>query len=124
MTKKELFLSIKEDLVATGGNVADYEEKIAFIDEQVKQIDTKADKARERAANKKAEGDALREAIYNTLTSEPKTIPAICAELGDEEITEAKVRARLSQLVSLDRVEKEKVKVDGGEKMGYFIPAN
>lgn len=121
MTKRELFTSIKTDLMAAQENVADFNEKVAFIDDQIAQIDSKAEKARARAAEKRAIGDELRETIYGLLTSEPQTIPAITAQIEDETVSEAKVRARLSQLVQAERVAKEKVKTEAGEKMGYFI---
>ena len=112
-TKREWLNEIKAELTDEG--------QIGFINEQLAQLDSKAEKARIRAAAKREAGDELRERIFNVLTDEPKTIPAIVAELNDEEISEAKARARLSQLVQLERVAKEKVKTDSGEKMGYFV---
>lgn len=114
-TKREWLNEIKAELTDEG--------QIGFINEQLAQLDNKAEKARIRAAAKREAGDELRERIFNVLTDEPKTIPAIVAELNDEEISEAKARARLSQLVQLERVAKEKVKTDSGEKMGYFVPS-
>ena len=121
MTKKEIFVTIKEDLIAA--QVADLTEKVEFIDAQIAQIDAKAEKAKARAAEKKAAGDELRETIFGLLTSEPKTIPQIVEELDDETVSEAKVRARLSQLAQLERIAKEKVKTESGDKMGYFVPS-
>lgn len=121
MTKKEILVALKADI--TAANVADMTEKVEFIDSQIAQIEAKAEKAREKAAEKRAAGDELRETIFGLLSAEPKTIPEITAELGDEEVTEAKVRARLSQLFQLDRIAKEKIKTESGEKMGYFVPA-
>ena len=116
MTQREMYESIKTKLTDA--------EEIAFIDEKIAQIDAKAAKAKVRAAAKKEEGDALRETVFSMLTGAPKTIPQICEEINDEAITEAKIRARLSQLVQLERVAKEKIKTDAGEKMGYYIPAD
>lgn len=115
MTQKEWFNQIK-------GKLTDAEE-IAFIDAQIAKLDAKAAKAKERANEKRAAGDQLRERIHNLLTNEPKTIPMVLAELDDEDLTEAKVRARLSQLVEFGMAEKTKVKVDSSEKMAYFIPS-
>ena len=122
MTKKEILLALKADI--TAAQVADMVEKVEFIDSQIAQIEAKAEKAREKAAEKRAAGDELRETVFNTLSAEPKTIPEIVAILDNEEITEAKVRARLSQLFQADRIAKEKIKTEAGEKMGYFVPAN
>ena len=124
MTKREMLIAIKNDLVANSDAITDCAEKVEFLEAQIAQLDAKATKAKERAAEKKAVGDELREAIYNTLTSEPMTIPEIASTFDDETVTEARVRARLSQLVQADRIAKEKVKTESGEKMGYFIPAD
>ena len=124
MTKREMLIAIKNDLVANSDAITDCAEKVEFLEAQIAQLDAKATKAKERAAEKKAVGDELREAIYNTLTSEPMTIPEIASTFDDETVTEARVRARLSQLVQADRIAKEKVKTESGEKMGYFILAD
>ena len=114
MTKVEMLTSIKAVLTD--------EEQIAFIDEMIAQTERKAEKARERAAAKREAGDELRETIFGVLSTEDfKTIPEILEAIGDEELSPAKVTARLSQLVKLERVIKEKVKTDNGDKMGYAI---
>ena len=114
MTKVEMYNSIKAVLTD--------EEQIAFIDEQIAQAERKAEKARERATAKREAGDELRENIFSVLSTDTfKTIPEILEALGDEELSPAKVTARLSQLVKLERVAKEKVKTDKGDKLGYAI---
>lgn len=115
MTQKEWFNQIK-------GKLTDIDE-IAFINAQIAKLDAKAAKAKIRATEKRAAGDQLRDTIQALLTTEPKTIPTILEELDDENLTEAKIRARLSQLVEFGMAEKTKVKIDSGEKMAYFIPA-
>ena len=116
MTNREMFEQIK-------GKLTDAEE-IAFIETQIAALDRKAEKARERAAAKKAEGDELREKIYEVLSTETMTIPQIIAAVGIEDLTPAKVTARLRQLVELEKVAKEKVKTETGDKMGYYIPTD
>ena len=114
MTNKEMYEQIK-------GKLTDAEE-IAFIDTQIAALDRKAAKAKERAAAKKAEGDELREKIYNVLTAEPQTIAQIIAAVGIEDLTSAKVSSRLGQLVALEKVSKAKVKnEDGDERMAYYL---
>ena len=78
-TKREWLNEIKAELTDEG--------QIGFINEQLAQLDSKAEKARIRAAAKREAGDELRERIFNVLTDEPKTIPAIVAELNDEELS-------------------------------------
>ena len=114
MTNREMYEQIK-------GKLTDAEE-IAFIDTQIAALDRKAAKAKERAAAKKAEGDELRETIFNVLTEEPQTIAQIIAAVGIEDLTPAKVTSRLGQLVALEKVAKEKVKNENGdERMAYYL---
>lgn len=113
ITKRELFTAVKAELVTP--------ELQDFIQTCIDQLDKRAEKTKERAAAKKVAGDALREDIFNVLGDTPRTIPEILAALGDEELTPNKITARLTQLVQLEKVGKEKVKTESGEKMAYFV---
>ena len=113
ITNRERFVSIM-------GKLTD-EADIAFIQERIDALDRRAEKTKERAAARKVEGDELREAIYHVLGDSPRTIPEILAALGDAELTPNKITARLTQLINLEKVGKEKVKTEAGEKMGYFV---
>lgn len=120
MTMSEKKITNRERFVAIMGKLTD-EADIAFIQERIDALDRRAEKTKERAAARKVEGDELREAIYNVLGDTPRTIPEILAALGDEELTPNKITARLTQLIKLEKVGKEKVKTEAGEKMGYFV---
>ncbi len=117
MTNKEIFEQIK-------GKLTDAEE-IAFIETQIAALDRKAAKAKERAAAKKVAGDELRETIFSVLTDEFQTLdmilPAVKEITGDDTLTNSKIIPRLSALVDLEKVVKEKVKTDNGDKMAYAI---
>ena len=117
MTNKEMFEQIK-------GKLTDAEE-IAFIETQIAALDRKAAKAKERAAAKKVAGDELRETIFSVLTDEFQTLdmilPAVKEITGDDTLTNSKIIPRLSALVDLEKVVKEKVKTDNGDKMAYAI---
>ena len=117
MTNKEMFEQIK-------GKLTDAEE-IAFIETQIAALDRKAAKAKERAAKKKVAGDELRETIFSVLTDEFQTLdmilPAVKEITGDDTLTNSKIIPRLSALVDLEKVVKEKVKTDNGDKMAYAI---
>ena len=117
MTNKEMFEQIK-------GKLTDVEE-IAFIETQIAALDRKAAKAKERAAAKKVAGDELRETIFSVLTDEFQTLdmilPAVKEITGDDTLTNSKIIPRLSALVDLEKVVKEKVKTDNGDKMAYAI---
>ena len=120
MTKAMWFEEIKAVVEAS-----DYERKdeaVEFIDKQLELIASKAEKARERAAKTKAEGDELREAVRAVLTDEFQTIDDIVAQVAEEGVTKAKVTARLTQLVKAEMAEKDQIKADDGRKvMAYRL---
>lgn len=122
MTKAMWFEEIKEVVEAS-----DYERKdeaIEFINKQLELIASKAEKARERAAKTKAEGDELREVVRAVLTDEFQTIDDIVAQVAEEGVTKAKVTARLTQLVKAEMAEKDQIKADDGRKvMAYRLVA-
>jgi plasmid stability protein len=121
MTKKDYFMRLNE--IVNGTDIEDKGELIYFIESQIASIDNKAEKAKERAAAKKAEGDELREIVKSKLTGEFQTADDIFAQIdAGEDISIAKVRARLTQLVNLGEAEKSDVKTDDGKaKKAYKI---
>ena len=100
----------------------------AFAEKEIAQLDKKAVKAKERAAEKKAEGDALRDAVEATLTDTLQTVADVSAQIEGEDVTVGKIRTRLSELVRLGIAEKEtvSVEVDGKsvQRMAYKRAAN
>lgn len=118
ITKKAYFEMLKDIVAAT--DTVDKDNLLAFIDTNIAQLDAKAAKAKEKAAEKKVEGDELREKIAACLTSEPKDIATILAEVGDEELTRAKVTARLAQLINLGTAVKEVTKTADGKKATVY----
>lgn len=118
ITKKAYFEMLKDIVAAT--DTADKDNLLAFIDTNIAQLDAKAAKAKEKAAEKKVEGDELREKIAACLTTEPKDIVTILDEVGDEELTRAKVTARLAQLINLGTATKEVTKTADGKKATVY----
>lgn len=118
ITKKAYFEMLKDIVAAT--DTADKDNLLAFIDTNIAQLDAKAAKAKEKAAEKKVEGDELREKIAACLTSEPKDIATILDEVGDEELTRAKATARLAQLINLGTATKEVTKTADGKKATVY----
>ena len=112
MTKKDYFVEIKE--VLENANEIALAEVMAH---EVELLENKAIKNKERAAQRKIEGDELRDTISNILVDEFQTIDEIVEQLDDEEITKAKVVARLTQLVNLGEAIKEQVKTEDGKKV-------
>ena len=95
------------------------EEILEFVEKQIAALDHKNAKAKERAAEKRAAGDELRERIFDIMNDEPITVDGILTALGDEELTPAKITARTRQLVQAGMVEKMPVKVEGRKLVGY-----
>lgn len=90
-----------------------------YVDTTVAQIDAKNAKARERAAEKRAEGDDLANKIADALTDEYQSIPALIEKLNIEDLTPGKVTARLAQLVKANKCHKSKIKVGDRTLNGY-----
>ena len=116
MTKKEMYALIAE-LCADNADV------VAFCENETAKLDAKATKAKERAAEKRAQGDELYAAVVACLTSEAQTADAVYADnFADvEDLSIAKIRARLSQAVKNGVAAKETVKIDGKAKVVYTI---
>lgn len=109
MTKRDYYEEILSILTET--DLTDETSVLVdFVKNQIDTLDKRAEKAKERAAEKKAEGDELRETVKNVLTNDFQTVEDIVNALDNEEITKAKVIARLTQLVALGEVEKTDVK--------------
>lgn len=119
MTNREKFEKISA-VFATLDD-ADRDEIMEFCEKEIAAITRRNEKAKERATSKRAEGDALRERIYETLGEEPKAIADIVAELADDTITPSKVVARANALVKEGRVTKTTIKVDGRKLVAYSI---
>lgn len=100
---------------------------VEFCENEIAMLDKKADKAKERAAAKKAEVDELMEKVYAVLSdTEFMTRNAVMDALGDmpEDVSIAKVGARLTKLVNNQTVEKSELTVANAEGkkskvMGY-----
>ena len=119
ITNKEMFTKVKDALMAS--NVEGKEDLIAFIDGRIALIDKKAAKAAETAAEKKNELDELCEVVKSILGTEPQTADDVFAQVSGEDVTIAKVRARLTKLEKAGIAVKTDVKVDGKSKKAYTL---
>lgn len=117
MTQRDYFELIKAKL-------ADEEDIVAFCDERIAALDRRAEKAKEYKAKKQAESDALKQAIAEALTEEFQTADEILAKVqnDDEEVTKAKITARVSALVRERQAVKTKVKIDKRTLTAYALP--
>ena len=107
ITKKENFIEIVNVLENAGrSDLAD------VIKHEIELLENKAAKAKATAAKKKAEGDALYDAVAAVLTDELTTIADITAKVEfDGEVTVGRVQARLNKLVANGIATKEQVSV-------------
>ena len=122
ITKRTVYETLIK--VANGEDFTQYitaEDLRAFAENEIGLLDKRADRSKAKAAEKKAEGDALRDVVQSVLTDEYQTIADVAAQIEGEDITVGKVRNRLSELVRLGAAEKNQVEmeVDGKKKTVY-----
>lgn len=88
----------------------------AFAENEIALLDKKAVKAKERAAQKRAEGDELTDAVRAAMSTETfEPIAEIAARIEGEDVTVAKVTYRLTQLVKNGEAEKQELTIPGAE---------
>ncbi len=109
--------------IVEGSDYADKSGAVEFLEAQKALIVNKAAKAKERAAEKKAEGDELRGLVESALTDELQSAGAILESVSEyyPEATRAKVTARLTQLCKANIAYKEQITVDGKKAMHYRL---
>lgn len=119
MTKREMFEAIKTGATTGEWTISDVE-LVEFCDKEIELLDKKSAKAKEAAAKRKTEGDALSAVVKAALTDELQTIATITEKVveTDAEATVHKVQYRLSQLEKNGAAVKAKISVGGedGEK--------
>ncbi len=125
ITKKERYAQIIE--LVQGSGVENATDLVDFIEKEVALIDKKQEQAKANRAKKAAASDELKTVVLGAVTAEPQTIDAIVETVvaveGYEEITRAKVVARLSALVKEEVIAKDTVKLEGmsGKKVVYSL---
>ena len=98
------------------------QEHLELIEEEIATLEKKSEYAKNARAKKKAEVDELTTKVFECLNSEEfTTIPQVVKALDEEEVTEAKVKSRLSKLVQEEKVEKELVTIGDRKLTGYRI---
>lgn len=106
------------------GDAVTADDVIAYVDTTIAQMDDKAAKAKARAAEKKADGDALRAVVASVVTDELQVIDDITAQVqaveGYADVTKSKVTARLTQLVKSGEIHKDQVKTEDGRKLTAY----
>lgn len=120
-TKAMYFAELREMVLAAVEDQAQQDELIEFIDKQIETLEKRKVAAAERAEKKKAESDAMTDAILAQIGNELITVDEIVVALDSEEVTRNKVTARLGKLVKAGTIVKEAVKVDGNKRMAYRL---
>lgn len=121
ITKADNFAELRNIVIATVEDEAKKADLVAFIDKQLAELEKRKVDAAKRAEKKKAESDELTEEIFDLLGEELTTVDEVVVALDNEDITRAKVTARLGKLVKEGRIVKEAVKVDGKKRMAYRV---
>ena len=120
-TKAMYFAELREMVLAAVEDQAQQDELLEFIDKQIETLEKRKVAAAERAEKKKAESDAMTDAILAQIGDELITVDEIVIALDSEEVTRNKVTARLGKLVKAGTIVKEAVKVEGNKRMAYRL---
>ena len=123
-TKSMYFEELREMVMSVVTDEEKQDELVEFIDKQIEMLEKRKASAAERAAKKKAESDALTDEIFALIGEDLITVDEIVAALDNEEVTRNKVTARLGKLVKAEKIVKESVKTeDGNKRMAYRLNA-
>jgi hypothetical protein len=120
-TKAMYYAELREMVLTTVLDEEKQDELIEFIDKQVEALEKRRAAATARAEKKRAESDAMTDAILAQIGDELMTVDDIVDALDDEDATRNKVTARLGKLVRNGLVVKEAIKVDGTKRMAYKL---
>ena len=112
VTARENYEAIAKFVAENGGDPA----YIEFLNKQIATLDKRAETTKAKRAEKQAEPDELLDAIKAVLTSEPKTIDEILAEVDYEDATKNKVSARLAKIEGIVKTE-VKIETEDGKKL-------
>lgn len=112
LTDRKIYTAIAEGTLED----LDTDAIVAWAEKKIAQLDHKADKAKERAAEKKAESDALTTAILATVGDEFETIADIAARIEGDDVTVSKVSYRLNAAAKAGTLEKGEITIEGDGK--------
>ena len=109
LTDRKIYAAIAE------GTLEDLDPDVIaeWAEKKIGQLDRKAAKAKEAAAAKKAEGDALTEAVLASLTTEFESIAEIASRIEGDDVTLSKVSYRLNAAFKAGKIEKGEIVLTG-----------
>ena len=115
MTKRDVYEALLK-MVETGTLEITEAELKTFCENEIALLDKKAVKAKERAAQKRAEGDELTDTVRAAMSTETfEPIADIAARIEGDDVTVAKVSYRLTTLVKNGEAVKEQITIPGAE---------
>ena len=117
MTKMERFQALKAIVENSTSEMKD--ELIETLDNEIEILEKRKVAAKARAEQKKAESDALTDAIYACMTNDAQTVEDILENVDFEDVTRNKITARIGKLIKAGLVMKQTIKIDGNRKMAY-----
>lgn len=114
LTDRKIYTAIAEGELDS----LDYDAIVAWAEKKIAQLDHKAAKAKETAAAKKAEGDALTAAVLEAVGMDFEPIADIAARIEGEDVTVSKVSYRLNALSKAENpaIEKGEIVLEGENK--------
>ena len=118
LTKKEVLVAIVNGMQDGNYGEVTLEDIVAYCENEIALLEKKAEKAKERAAAKKAESDELTDAVKAALTNEFETRDVIAARVAEtygEDASIAKVGYRITQLVKNGEAEATDIKIAATE---------
>lgn len=125
ITKKDMYNSIK---ALCAGEEVDVDAILTFCDKEIAALDARALKAKEKAAEKRADGDELQALVLAALTEEPATRQVVfdrVVEAGNapEDVSVAKIGYRLTALVKLGQAVKSDITAAGEDGKNHKYAA-
>lgn len=114
ITKRAMYEALIETM-KTGTCPYAPEDVIAFCEHEIDLLEKKNAKAKERAASKAKEADALQNAVAEALSADFEPIAEIAARVNHPDATVSKVTYRLNALVKEGVAEKSEVTIPASE---------
>ena len=123
-TKRDILTALKA--MAEDGNmhIEDFlptltdEDVITFCENELELLAKKTARAKEAAAKKRAEGDEITAVVRDALSTEDfEPISVIADRINDENISKAKIVARLRNLIECGEAEKQEMTTDDKRKV-------
>lgn len=117
MTKREVFEAVIAGVTAGTVSIEGMEttEVISFFENEITNLNKRAERSRATSAKKREAGDAMMETIRGVLNDDYQTIADIVDQIEGEEVTASKIIYRLNALIKEGYAEKADVQIPATE---------